>query len=385
MSETIIELKQVSKKFDDKVVLDRVNLKVNINEITTIIGKSGVGKSVTLKLIMGLLEPDSGEILFNGKALDKMSKKERKNWRESISFMFQNNALFDSLTVYENIVMPIQEKRRLPEKEIKKRANNVIEALELKDSMFKYPSQLSGGMQKRVALARALIVIPKVVLFDEPTTGLDPMRKNNVLSMISHNQRNFNFTGILVSHDVPDIFYVSNKIAIIEESSFQFIGTPLELVNKPIETTRMFVESLDYLKDDILNILPINSLLEKLLKTTIYEKALSIYIKDINKLEKLSELEVFYIFRDLFDYIRSIIRDTKSRLYKIAKDIYLFYPIKNLEEKTKADVINYNIEPIRKMKECGSDVDINLFSLENIDKKTIKESIIKNIRGIASE
>ncbi|MCK4426335.1 MAG: ATP-binding cassette domain-containing protein, partial [Deltaproteobacteria bacterium] len=225
MTAPLIELKNVTKRFGEKTVLDRANLTIFEGDITTIIGKSGEGKSVLLKHIIGLLRPDEGEILFNGKQLKGMTRKERKSFKQQISYMFQNNALFDSLTVFENIALPLREKTKLDEDAIRIKVMAQIDRMELSEVTDKYPSQISGGMEKRVALARALVSEPKIILFDEPTAGLDPLRKNVVLSMIAHHQKKIRFTAILVSHDIPDVLFISNRVAIIDDGRIPFQGT----------------------------------------------------------------------------------------------------------------------------------------------------------------
>jgi phospholipid/cholesterol/gamma-HCH transport system ATP-binding protein len=177
MNHALIEIKGLRKSFQGHEVLRGVDLAVPEGGITLIIGKSGEGKSVLLKHIVGLLRPDSGEVLFQGRQLTRMRRSERGQLARSMSFMFQNMALFDSLTVFENIALPLREKTRLREKDIAARVMGVVEHLELVAVRDKYPSQISGGMQKRVALARALINEPKVVLFDEPTTASIPSAK----------------------------------------------------------------------------------------------------------------------------------------------------------------------------------------------------------------
>ena len=200
MKTPLIEFKDVTKRFGRRTVLDRVNLRIYEGEVTTIIGLSGSGKSVMLKHIIGLLKPDDGAILFRGKPIDEMTKPEIAESFAQISYMFQGNALFDSLTVYDNIAMPLQETTRLTKAEIDRRVMARIEQTELTDAAHRFPSELSGGMQKRAALARALITDPRIVLFDEPTSGQDPVRKNAILSMIAQNQKKCGrFSGPLVA------------------------------------------------------------------------------------------------------------------------------------------------------------------------------------------
>jgi phospholipid/cholesterol/gamma-HCH transport system ATP-binding protein len=229
MEPPLIEFKDVTKRFGPRTILDRVNLQIYEGQVTTIIGLSGSGKSVLLKHIIGLLKPDEGTILFKGKPLATMKKKEKATSLAQISYMFQDNALFDSMTVYENIALPLREKTNLKKTEIDQRVTARIEQSELGDAADKYPSELSGGMQKRAALARALVTDPKIVLFDEPTSGQDPVRKNVILSMIAQYQRKFGFTAVLVSHEIPDVYFISNRILALYDRAIVFQGTPEEL------------------------------------------------------------------------------------------------------------------------------------------------------------
>jgi phospholipid/cholesterol/gamma-HCH transport system ATP-binding protein len=229
MESPLIEFKDVTKRFGARSVLERVNLQIYEGQVTTIIGLSGSGKSVLLKHIIGLLKPDEGTILFKGKPLSEMKKSESAANLAQISYMFQDNALFDSMTVYENIALPLRETTNLSEAKIDSRVMARIEQTELEDAAHKYPSELSGGMQKRAALARALVTDPRIVLFDEPTTGQDPVRKNAILGMIAQYQRKFGFTAILVSHEIPDVYFISNRILALYERSIVFQGSPEEL------------------------------------------------------------------------------------------------------------------------------------------------------------
>ena len=251
MREPVIRFEKVCKSFGRNVVLRDVDLNIFEGEVTAIIGKSGAGKSVFLKHIIGLLKPDSGKIFFKGRSLSGMKRKELTELKNHFSYMFQNNALFDSLTVYENIALPLKEKTRMKPEEIQENVLKQTSQLEISDVLDKYPSQISGGMMKRVALARALITDPEIVLFDEPTTGLDPIRKNAVLNMIAQYQRRFGFTAVVVSHDIPDIFYIADQVAIIEDSTILFEGTPVELEQSEQPEVQAFLSSLETLKDEL--------------------------------------------------------------------------------------------------------------------------------------
>lgn len=238
---TIVELNNIHKSFSDLQVLRGVDIGIQQGKITTIIGKSGEGKSVLLKHIIGLLRPDEGTIFFEGKNLHEMTRKEIKTFRKKISYMFQGNALFDSMTVFDNIALPLYEEnvdKKIISKEVEKR----IAQLELKGAEDKYPSELSGGMQKRVALARALVNEPEIVLFDEPTTGLDPIRKNYVHKMISEYQDKFGFTAVLVSHEIPDVFEFSDVIMMLDQGKIVFSGSGDEIINTENKFVKGFIE-----------------------------------------------------------------------------------------------------------------------------------------------
>ncbi|MFZ7125932.1 MAG: ATP-binding cassette domain-containing protein [Desulfobacterales bacterium] len=237
MTQPMIQFEDVRKAFGENEVLRGVNLDIYQGQITTIIGKSGGGKSVLLKHVIGLLTPDSGRILIQGKDLLRLKKKQRRRIKRTFSYMFQGNALFDFMNVFDNIALPLREWGELEPEEIRSRIMKKLEQLDLSPGITEeYPSQLSGGMRKRVALARALITEPEIVLFDEPTTGLDPIRKNAVHNMIADYQKRFGFTGIVISHEIPDVFYFSQRIAMLDEGRILFSGIPEELnkVSDPV-------------------------------------------------------------------------------------------------------------------------------------------------------
>lgn len=231
METPLIEFRNVTKRFNGMVVLDHINVSIFENQITTIIGKSGTGKSVLLKHCIGLLHPDEGDILMEGMPVTEMIRSGKwRRYKHSISYMFQDNALFDSMTVFENVALPLRQTTRFRSGEIRDKVMARLEQTELFESAGKYPAELSQGMQKRVALARALVTDPRVVLFDEPTTGQDVVRRNNILSMIAHYKARFGFTAVLISHDIPDVFFISDRILMLWEKQIVFQGTYEEAI-----------------------------------------------------------------------------------------------------------------------------------------------------------
>jgi phospholipid/cholesterol/gamma-HCH transport system ATP-binding protein len=229
MNDAFLKISGLKKHFGESKVLDGVDLDVARSSVTTIIGKSGIGKSVLLKCIANLLIPNSGSIELDGQAIAHSRRGAKGSDAVTFSYMFQNNALFDSLTAAENVALPLQEGSKLKKSEVRERVTAMLEHLELMDSAQRYPGELSGGMKKRVALARALITNPQVVLFDEPTTGLDPERKFSVFEMIADYRERFGFTALLVSHDIPEVFEISDRVAWLDEGIIKFFGKPSEL------------------------------------------------------------------------------------------------------------------------------------------------------------
>ena len=227
--DSFLKIRGLKKHFGDKRVLDGIDLDVAAASVTTIIGKSGIGKSVLLKCIANLLEPDAGTIELDGQAISQSRLTAHSDTGVTFSYMFQNNALFDSLTASENVALPLREASKVNKAEIQERVDEMLAHLELSDSADRYPGELSGGMKKRVALGRALITKPQVVLFDEPTTGLDPERKFSVLEMIADYRERFGFTALLVSHDIPEVFEISDRVAWLDEGLIKFFGKPEDL------------------------------------------------------------------------------------------------------------------------------------------------------------
>jgi phospholipid/cholesterol/gamma-HCH transport system ATP-binding protein len=225
----MIDIRNLRKSFNEQEVLKGVNLSIPKGRITAIIGRSGTGKSVLLKHIIGILKPDSGEMLIDGKNIAGLNGRGLNEVRKKFGMLFQGAALFDSMDVYENVAFPLREKTQMPETEIRSRVERELTNVGIVGMNNKYPAQLSGGMKKRVGLARALIMDPEIVLFDEPTTGLDPIMKNAIHRLIWETQRRVGFTAILVSHDIPDVFPFCDYVAMLHAGSIIDRGTPDEI------------------------------------------------------------------------------------------------------------------------------------------------------------
>lgn len=241
----LFAVRGLRKRFGNQVVLDGVDLEVPSNCVTTIVGRSGTGKSVLLKCLVGLIKPDAGDFELHGAAQDLQTAGQNgvhKRGLPRVSFMFQSNALFDSLNVVDNISLPLLEGTSMSRTAVRRRVLTILDKLELKPAGRKFPGELSGGMQKRVALARALVTDPSVVLFDEPTTGLDPERRNAVFAMIAHYRKEFGFTAILVSHDIPEVFYISDHVAWLDQGRIRFFGKPEEMRKSDDDDLRQFLQ-----------------------------------------------------------------------------------------------------------------------------------------------
>ena len=241
-----IRIRGLHKSFGAQHVLKGVDLDIERGKINIVIGGSGAGKSVLMKHLMGLLQPDSGQILVDGENIVGLSDVELGRVRRKFGMLFQNVALFDSMTVMENISFPLRERYRLTEKEIRERVHALLERLDLAhvtDIESKFPPQLSGGMRKRVGLARALIDRPQILLYDEPTTGLDPVATKNVDDMIRQTADDFAVTSVVISHDMASTFRIGDRIAMLDEGRIVTIGTPAELLASPHPALREFLET----------------------------------------------------------------------------------------------------------------------------------------------
>lgn len=228
----MIEIVNLHKTFGGKKVLKGINLKIAEGETSAIIGKSGSGKSVLLKHIVGLLFPDEGLVKVGGEIIDKKDKKKLYRIRRKFGYLFQGAALFDSMTVGENIALPIVENDfKMTEKELNIKIQKMLDLVNLPGTENLKPSELSGGMKKRVGLARALITDPEYILYDEPTTGLDPIMSDSIDELIKHLADQLNVTSIVVTHDMFSVKSVADEIAMIYEGKIYFKGTPEQVIN----------------------------------------------------------------------------------------------------------------------------------------------------------
>lgn len=221
---TALEIRNITKAFGDKKVHTGVSLTLTRGELVGLFGGSGTGKSVLIRSIIGLERPDSGEIWFEGKDLTKLSERNLIAIRRKIGFVFQNGALFDSMSVEDNLAYPLREHTQLSETEIKARVERMLALIDMKGSNLLLPNELSGGMQKRAGLARATILEPEIILFDEPTAGLDPVNTKRLIDNV-RKLKEKGMTGIFVTHDIPAAFEICDKIALLKDGKIHSFDT----------------------------------------------------------------------------------------------------------------------------------------------------------------
>lgn len=237
----VIEIKNLKKKFGQKEILTGVYLDIHKGETLVIVGRSGCGKSVLLKHIIGLIKPDEGEILIEGRDIVKMSQKEIYKIRNKFGFQFQGSALFDSMNVEENVGLALKENTDMSADEIRKIVSEKLEIVGLPGTQKVMPADLSGGMKKRVALARSLSTNPEIILYDEPTTGLDPIMSDNIDELIKELSERLKVTSIVVTHDIFSAYDVADKVAMMNNGVIYFVGTPSEFVNSEDVIIREFL------------------------------------------------------------------------------------------------------------------------------------------------
>ncbi len=224
----MIKLIGVEKKLGGQAVLQGVNLTIPVGKLTTIIGRSGEGKSVLLKHMIGLMQPDRGEVWVGDVEISRLSGTRLNDVRKQFAMLFQGAALFDSLSVFENVAFPLREKLRMKGPAVAQRVEEKLAQVGLEGMGHKFPAELSGGMRKRAGLARALVMEPEIILFDEPTTGLDPLMAKSIHDLIVTMQRRFGFTAVMVSHEIPEIFAISDWVAMLRSGKIAAMAPATE-------------------------------------------------------------------------------------------------------------------------------------------------------------
>jgi phospholipid/cholesterol/gamma-HCH transport system ATP-binding protein len=240
--EPVLRLVGVEKTLDGKKVLDGATLEIPRNQITAIIGLSGAGKSLLLKHMIGLMKPDRGQVLLEEIDINRLSRRELYAVRKRFGMLFQTGALFDSLTVFENVAFPLRENTGMDEREIAEKVRGTLRDVGLEEAGGKFPDELSGGMVRRAALARAVVMDPEILLFDEPTTGLDPIIRNSILNLICRTYHEHHFTMVMISHDLPDIFQWCHHVVVVHNGKVVEVGTPGDIQNSINPFVRQLVE-----------------------------------------------------------------------------------------------------------------------------------------------
>ncbi len=244
----VVEVKNLSKSFGNHIVLDNISLKISEGENFVIFGRSGTGKSVLLKCIVRLLLPDSGEIFIDGQNILNLSEKELNKIRKYIGFVFQSSALYDSMTVKENLEFPLIRNFEFTAEERENKIRSVLEKVDLAGAINKMPAELSGGMKKRIGLARSIITEPKLILYDEPTTGLDPITTKEISHLIVELQKDLNVTAIVVTHDLVCAHIVANHAIVLKDGKIRYEGALGKLTSTDDEFLNDFFDN-EYFED----------------------------------------------------------------------------------------------------------------------------------------
>jgi phospholipid/cholesterol/gamma-HCH transport system ATP-binding protein len=238
----MIEVRDLQKSFGAQKILDGVSLRIETGESVVIIGRSGGGKSVLLKHLVGLLQPDSGQVLIDGENIEPMSERELLRVRSKFGMLFQSAALFDSMTVAENVGFAFRRNKNMSQSEIRRKVAEALEVVDLPGTENKKPSELSGGMRKRVGLARAIVYQPQIVLYDEPTTGLDPIVSDSIDKLILRVRDRFKVTSVVVTHDMRSARRVGQRILMLHNKKIYATGTPDEIFNSTDPIVRQFID-----------------------------------------------------------------------------------------------------------------------------------------------
>ena len=242
----MIQIEKLNKSFEEKPVLRDVNLEIYDGETIAIIGRSGSGKSVLMKHVIGLLQPDAGRVLVDGVNINAISYNRLREVRQQFGLLFQGGALFDSMSAFDNVAFPLRTFRSMSEAELRARTNQCLELVQLPEIGHKRPSELSGGMQKRVALARAIALEPRYIIYDEPTSGLDPETSNTIDDLIRSLGENLRVTSIVVTHDMHSVLSMADRAAFVHDGTLRWVGTIDELHACTDEVLCRFVKANEY-------------------------------------------------------------------------------------------------------------------------------------------
>ena len=239
----MISIQNVHKRFGSQVVLNGISIDLEPGKITTVVGPSGVGKSVLLKLILGILHPENGEVVIDGKSITRAKTESQRNEiRSKLGVLFQSAALFDSLSVYDNIAFPLRERTKLNRLKIHDKVSFLLNSLSLTPYYKRLPQEISLGMRKRVGMARALIMEPEVILIDEPNTGLDPIVGQEVYDLIRYCHKEWKFTAVVISHELPEVFQVTDRMIMLLKGKIHLEGTPNDFINSTDPAVQQFIQ-----------------------------------------------------------------------------------------------------------------------------------------------
>jgi phospholipid/cholesterol/gamma-HCH transport system ATP-binding protein len=247
----MIQIQDLRKSFDGAEVLRGVDFEIHDGETVVIIGRSGGGKSVLLKHLCGLLQPDAGRVIVDGVDIEPLSERELTPIRKKFGVLFQGAALFDSMTVFDNVAFRLREERKLDEDEISNRVGQALGIVDLVKAKDKKPAELSGGMKKRAALARAVVANPKYILYDEPTTGLDPVLADNINNLVLRMRDHFHVTSIAVTHDMVSAYKIADRIAMLYEGRIHAVGTPAEIQATTDPVVRQFITGTGEIQQEV--------------------------------------------------------------------------------------------------------------------------------------
>jgi phospholipid/cholesterol/gamma-HCH transport system ATP-binding protein len=243
VADSTISVVDLYKSFGDQAVLKGVNLEVEGGKITTIIGGSGSGKTVLLKHLNALVVPDRGRVLVDGQDITRLGARALNEIRQKFGVLFQGAALLDSMSIFDNVAFPLREKTKFGESQITKRVEERLDQVGLSGMGYKFPAEVSGGMKKRAGLARALVTQPQIILFDEPTTGLDPLLGKSIHDLIRRMHATFGFTGVIVSHDIPEVFRISDRVALLANGVIAEVAPTEQFVASSNPMVRQFVHA----------------------------------------------------------------------------------------------------------------------------------------------